>query len=90
MKDANAVVIRTFGSVSEAQLYKALLESAGIPARMKNDIAAQVLPAYGGMMEVDLLVSAENEKKAKEILAARFDEKEFAEETKSKRSKKIK
>lgn len=87
MENKEAVVIKKFNSLNEAQLYKALLESAGVMTRMRNDITAQVLPAYGGMMEVELLVSAEDEQKAREILAAKFDEEEFAEGTHAKRKK---
>lgn len=81
MENGNVAVIRTFNSVTEAQLYKALLESAGIQTRMRNDITAQVLPAYGGMLGVELLVSSEDEQRAKEILAAKFSEEEFDKET---------
>lgn len=71
----------SFNSVMEAQLYKALLESAGIPARMQNDIAAQVMPAYGALMQVNLLVAEEDQKKAREVLGAKFDIDEFHRES---------
>lgn len=85
MEKKEVVVIRSFNSANEAHLHKALLESAGIQARVKSDIAVQVV--YGGFTQVDLLVAAEDEQRAKEILAAKFDEEEFAEETHTKRKK---
>lgn len=75
-----AVIVASYNSVNEAQLFKALLESAGVETRMQNDITAQVLPAYGGMMQVNLLVSPDDEARAKEILEAGFDEKKFEQE----------
>ena len=77
------VSVGSFGSVMEAQIYKALLESAGIQSRMQNDIAAQVMPAYGNLMEVYLLVAEEDEAKAKEVLKAKFDKEEFKEDVKA-------
>lgn len=82
--DSKKVVsVMSFNSVIEAQLYKALLESAGIQARMQNDIAAQVVPAFGSLMEINLLVAEEDEAKAKEIVAAKFDIDKFKEEQKA-------
>lgn len=78
-----AVVVATYLSVNEAQIFKALLESAGVPARMQNDIAAQIIPAYGDMMQVNLLVSPDDLEKAREILSAGFDQKEFDAESQS-------
>ena len=81
-KDTKKVIsVMSFNSVMEAQLYKALLESAGIPARMQNDLAAQVMPAYGALMQINLLVAEENQKKAREILGAKFDIDEFHRQT---------
>lgn len=71
------ISVMSFNSVMEAQLYKALLESAGIAARMQNDIAAQVIPAYGTLMEINLLVAEEDQKRAREVLGAKFDIDEF-------------
>ncbi|MCC8019114.1 MAG: DUF2007 domain-containing protein [Rikenellaceae bacterium] len=76
-----AVVVATYLSVNEAQIFKALLESAGVPARMQNDIAAQIIPAYGDMMQVNLLVSPDDVEKAQEILSAGFDRKQFEAES---------
>lgn len=75
------VSVMSFNSVMEAQLYKALLESAGIAARMQNDIAAQVIPAYGTMMEINLLVASEDEVQARRIMGAKFDIDEFKRES---------
>ena len=74
---SKVAAVMSFNSVMEAQLYKALLESAGIQARMQNDLAAQVIPAYGALMQINLLVAEEDQKKAREILGAKFDIDEF-------------
>lgn len=71
------VSVMSFNSVMEAQLYKALLESAGIYSRMQNDLAAQVMPAFGSLMQVNLLVAEEDQRKAREIIGAKFDIDEF-------------
>ncbi len=74
---SKVVSVMSFNSVMEAQLYKALLESAGVQACMLNDLAAQVVPAYGSLMQINLLVADEDQKKAREILGAKFDIDEF-------------
>lgn len=71
------VSVMSFNSVMEAQLYKALLESAGVETRMQNDLAAQVMPAFGSLMQVNLLVAEEDQRKAREIIGAKFDIDEF-------------
>lgn len=89
MEENKAVaIVKSFNSVAEAQLYKALLESAGVAARMQNDIAAQVIPAYGALMQVNLLVAVEDEGKAKEILSAGFDIAQFEEDAKHSKKEK--
>ncbi|MCD7969753.1 MAG: DUF2007 domain-containing protein [Alistipes sp.] len=80
MEENGVIVIGSFNSVDEARIYKALLESAGVPARLQNDIAAQIIPAYGDMMEVNLLVAVEDQQRALEILNAGFDQGEFDKE----------
>lgn len=78
---SKVIAIKSFNSVTEAQIFKALLESAGVQARMQNDVAAQVLPAYGNLMQVNLLVAEEDEAKAREILAAKYDKDEVKQGT---------
>ena len=71
------VSIMSFNTVMEAQLYQALLSSAGVQAQLQNDIAAQIYPIGGPMFAINLLVAAEDLPKAREILAAKFDLDEF-------------
>lgn len=71
------VSIMSFNSAMEAGLYKALLESAGIEVWLQNDLALQVLSIYGGLMQVNLLVSEEDAARAREVLGAKFDIDEF-------------
>lgn len=74
---SKVVSIMSFNSVMEAQLYKALLESAGVTARLQNDIATQVYPPIGIILPVNILVAEEDQVRAREILGAKFDIDEF-------------
>ncbi len=74
------VVIRDFTTPMEAEVYRALLEAEGVHAELQNDLAMQVLAAYGGQMPVRLLVAEVDADRAREILAARFDTEEFDKE----------
>lgn len=76
------VTIMTFGSAMEAEIYRSLLESAGIAAQLQNDLATQVLPSLGELVSVKLLVAEEDEARAREVLSAKFDAEEFKRETK--------
>lgn len=71
----------SFNSVMEAQLYVALLESAGVEAQLQNDISAQLLPAYGQLLPVNILVAGEDQERAREILGAKFDIDDFHRQT---------
>ncbi|MCL2561338.1 MAG: DUF2007 domain-containing protein [Rikenellaceae bacterium] len=71
------VSIMSYNTVMEAQLYQALLESAGIQAQLQNDIAAQIYPIGGPMFSINLLVAVEDLPKAREVLGAKFDIDEF-------------
>lgn len=67
----------SFNSLNEAQLYVALLESAGVRAMLQNDIATQVYPPIGMMLPVNILVAEEDQQRAREILGAKFDIDDF-------------
>lgn len=74
---SKVVSVMSFNSVMEAQLYQALLESAGVRAHLQNDIATQVYPPIGMLLPVNILVAEEDQEKAREILGAKFDIDEF-------------
>ncbi len=77
-KDSGKVVtIMSFNSLNEAQLYVALLESAGVTAVLQNDIVTQVYPPIGMMLPVNILVAEEEQQRAREILGAKFDIDDF-------------
>jgi hypothetical protein len=88
MDKSEIVIIKKFSSIGEAEVYKALLESAGINAELNHDVMASVMPAFGGLLDVELVVAAADEKRAKEVLHAKFDKEEFAEESVSAKRKK--
>ncbi len=88
MNQSDVVTLMRFNSVGEAEIVKTLLESAGITAVLQNAVVASVLPVYGGMLDIRLVVAREDEKKARQILGARFDEQEFEEESQPKRRRK--
>ena len=71
------ISIMSFNSVAEAQLYVALLESAGVPAQLRNDLSAQIYPIF----PVYIIVAAEDQQRAREIMGAKFDIDEFHRQT---------
>ncbi|MCC8035498.1 MAG: DUF2007 domain-containing protein [Rikenellaceae bacterium] len=79
--DDNRIVIGSFNSLEEAQIYKSLLESAGVEAHLQHDLAAQTLPVYGDMMDVGLTVNRDDQQRALEVLDASFDQDDFESES---------
>ena len=86
MDDSKLVVIRSFSSVGEASIYKSLLESSGVPCELLNELTAEVLPIRNEMMPVRLVVN-EADRRAEEILGAKFDQEEFDKESAKRRKK---
>lgn len=82
MERDDLVVLMKFDRVNNAALHKSLLESAGIQAYILDEYMGTVLPAGGGL-QVRLAVAQSDEKKAREILAADFDEDSFKHEVKT-------
>lgn len=62
------VVLRTFTSETEARFAATVLEANGVPARVIADNAGGALPSIAILFPVRLLVRAEDEQIAREIL----------------------
>jgi hypothetical protein len=70
----NAVVIETFTSRAVAELAAGLLESEGIEALVMADDAGGAYPVLQFVRGVRLLVAAEDEARAREILSCQWSE----------------
>jgi len=69
MTDSDLVVIRTFGNRFEADIAKSALEAADIDSMIRADDAGGMRPGMWPGTGVELLVRAEDAKRAEEILA---------------------
>jgi hypothetical protein len=69
----DAVVLETFSSRIEAEMAQGILESEGIEAIVMADDAGGTYPMFQFIRGVKLMVAAEDEAQAKEILAAMAD-----------------
>lgn len=77
MDNTQIITLMSFETVGEAEIYRALLEDAGIKVLTENDIIAGMLPTGGGLLKVRLFINREDEPLARKILAAKFDKKEY-------------
>ncbi len=66
----DAVVLETFSSRIEAEMAQGILEGEGIEAAIMADDAGGAYPMFQFIRGVKLLVAAEDEARAKEIMAA--------------------
>jgi len=64
------VPLATFVSMEEANLVRALLESADIPAKLENELSSE----WSGIGGLRLMVPASSLKQAEEILVAQISE----------------
>jgi hypothetical protein len=69
-KEEEFTELRTFGNSGEAELMKALLESAGIDSFVRGDIASAVLPMLSESDGIGLVVRSEDVARAEEFLKA--------------------
>jgi hypothetical protein len=69
----DAVVLETFSNRIEAEMAQGILEGEGIEAVVMADDAGGAYPMLQFIRGVKLLVPAEDEARAKEILAAMED-----------------
>ena len=69
----DAVVLETFSSRIEAEMAQGILEGEGIEAVVRADDAGGAYPMLQFVRGVRLMVAAEDEARAQEILAAMAD-----------------
>lgn len=81
------ITLMAFDTVGEAEVYHALLESAGITSIVENDLLAGMLPTGGGLLKVRININKDDEARAREVLAAKFDREEYAQETGGRKKK---
>ena len=65
---ADIVVLRTYGSETEARFDATVLEANGVPAQVMADTAGGALPSIALLFPIRLLVRAEDEALARELL----------------------
>ncbi len=88
MDETRIITLMSFDNVGEAEIYHALLESAGIRSVVQNDFIAGILPAgEGGMLRINLNINQQDEAEARRVLAAKFDKEDFDEQTHKKGTK---
>ena len=68
MDESNLIVIKEFDSINEAEWDKSLLDGAGIYAMIRNEYMSALYPV--GVMPAQLVVRAEDKKRALEVLEA--------------------
>jgi hypothetical protein len=68
MADSDLVVVHTFSSRPEAEVAKSALDAAGIEAMVMADDAGGTQPGFWEGRGVAVVVNAENEQAAREIL----------------------
>ena len=68
MDESNLIVIKEYDSINEAEWDKSLLDGAGIYAMIRNEYMSPLYPV--GVMPAQLVVRAEDKKRALEVLEA--------------------
>ncbi len=81
MKEQGVVTLGRFSTAEEAEIYRSLLESAGIRAMITGEYVNTIYPIGSSWAGVELRVAPQDEALARELLAAGFDRKEFETES---------
>jgi hypothetical protein len=81
MKEKGVVTLERFSTAEQAEIYRALLESAGIRVMITGEYVNTIYPIGSSWAGIELRVAPADEALAREILAARFDRNEFETET---------
>lgn len=68
MYESNLIVIKEYDSINEAEWDKSLLDGAGIYVMIRNEYMSALYPV--GVMPAQLVVRAEDKKRALEVLEA--------------------
>ncbi len=74
VNNEKVVVFRTYDSVFEANVVKELLAANGIPSMVKDEQVTVLLPMFGSMTGVKLMVLEKDLDKATEIVDSKSDE----------------
>lgn len=86
MENVNVVTLVRFDSLGEAEIVKGLLESNGVNCELMHETIQTVLPYLtSGVDPIELVVAEPDVERAREILAAKFDQQEFDDLSKSKK-----
>ena len=67
-KRGEMVIVANVGDVAEGQIYKGILETAGIPCFLQGENHRSLLGVLGAYIELNLMVPAELEQEAILIL----------------------
>ena len=68
MDESNLIVIKEYDSINEAEWDKSLLDGAGNYSMIRNEYMSTLYPV--GVMPAQLVVRAEDKKRALEVLEA--------------------
>ena len=66
MKDDSLVVLAEYNTITEAEIAKSMLDSAGIWSTIRNEYMSAIYPI--GTMPAQLVVKEEDAKRAAELL----------------------
>lgn len=69
MRDATLVVLAEYNSVTEAEITKSILQSAGIKSTIGNEYMSAIYPI--GTMPAQVIVREEDYEQAKQLLRHR-------------------
>lgn len=73
VNNEKVVLFRTYDTVFEANVVKELLASYNIPSMIKNEQVTVLLPMFGSMTGVKLMVLEKDIEKATEIVDSKSD-----------------
>lgn len=76
-EEKDYAVIGKFGSIIEADILIGLLEGNGIDCFLSDTSFADLFPGNPLLNKIEVRVRTEDQKRAMEILNAKFDEKEL-------------
>ncbi len=69
MRDETLVVLAEYNTITEAEIAKSMLDSAGIYSMIRNEYMSTIYPI--GALPAQIVVRAEDERRAAEMLRQR-------------------
>lgn len=69
MMDETMVVIRSYNTITEAEIAKSMLASGGIHAEIRNEYMSTLYPT--GILPAQIVVRSEDEQAARDLLSVR-------------------